>query len=182
MNMQLQVHEQSNYDPCNVYSSGCPCRPTRQSADILPTQNKSAKEEHIRKYCCPGKIKITSTYAPIIGVRGKFSLFLIGPFLSDFLTNSSSWRLAKSLEETTDHRRGWTPPAPDRREEPPVILQQQRKPRRGDRDISKLLLNKLYILSPLRGLLLLGYHAPGVTTPVCVLSHLWCFSPDSNNI
>ena len=29
-------------------------------------QDKSAEEEHIRKYCCPGKIKITSTYAPII--------------------------------------------------------------------------------------------------------------------
>ena len=115
-------------------------------------------------YCCPGNI----------------SLFLLGPFLSVFLTNSSSWRLAKSLEETTDYRRGWTPPAPDRREEPPVILQQQRKPRRGDRDINKLLLNKLHILSPLRGLLLLGYHVPGVNTPVCVLSHLRCFSPDSN--
>ena len=43
-----------------------------------------------------------------------FSLFLLGPFPSVFLTNSSSWRLAKSLEETTDNRRGFAPLAPDR--------------------------------------------------------------------
>ena len=105
--------------------------------------------------------------------RENFSLFLLGPFPSVFLTNSSSWRLAKSLEETTDNRRGC---------EPPVILRRQRKPRRGDRDISKLLLNKLHILSPFQGLLLSGYPVPGVHTPVCSLSHLRCFSPDSNKI
>ena len=62
------------------------------------------------------------------------------------------------------------------------MLQRKRKPRRGDRDISKLLLNKLHILSPLQGLLLSGYPVPGVNTPVCSLSHLRCFSPDSNKI
>ena len=51
----------------------------------------SSHESSLCYYRCPGKI---------------LSL-LLGPFLSVFLTNSSSWRLAKSLEETTDHRRGW---------------------------------------------------------------------------
>ena len=85
----------------------------------------------------------------ILLVSGEnFSLFLLGPFPSVFLTNSSSWRLAKSLEPKVDDSQGrqttdggilrlrLTVPAlpPEhlrsaRREEPPVILRRQRKPR-----------------------------------------------------
>ena len=54
-----------------------------------------------------------------------------------------------------------------------------------------MLLNKLHILSPFQGLLLLGYPVPGVlpfgqaqaeNTPVYGLSHLRCFLPDTNKI
>ena len=84
--------------------------------------SKSGREEFYR---CLGKILSASFYA-------------LYPLTS--LTKSSSWGLTISLEETKEHRRGC---------KPPVMLQRQRKPRRGDRDRCKLLLNKLHILSPL---------------------------------
>ena len=64
---------------------------------------------------------------------------------------------------------------------PPVVVRQQKKPRRGDRDRCKLILNKLDILSPLLGFCFVDAPVPGVYTPVCALSHLWCFLPDNNN-
>ena len=47
--------------------------------------------------------------------------FNLCAYYSAFLTKSSSWGLAQSLEETKDHRRGC---------KPPVGLRQQKKPRR----------------------------------------------------
>ena len=67
------------------------------------------------------------------------------------------------------------------------MLQRQRKPRGGDRNRCRLKLNKLDILSPLRGFCFADAPVPGVLpfgqaqaeyTPVCVLSHLRCFSPE----
>ena len=83
---------------------------------------ESGREEFYR---CLGKILSTSFSA-------------LYPLTS--LTKSSSRGLTRSLEETKEHRRGC---------KPPVMLHRQRKPRKGDRDRCKLLLNKLHILSPL---------------------------------
>ncbi len=75
---------------------------------------------------------------------------------------------------------GVTPPAPERSEEPPVVVRNQKKPRRGDRVLNMLTINQLGVLSPLSGLSFVDAPVPGVNTPVCVLSHLRCFSPDTN--
>ena len=63
-----------------------------------------------------------------------------------FLTKNNLWGLTKSLEETKDHRRGC---------QPPVNVKRQRKSRKDDRNINKLKLNVLHILSPFQGLVLL---------------------------
>jgi len=59
-------------------------------------------------------------------------------------------------------------------------MQQHKKPRKGDRDRCNWTLNTHHNLSPFQGLLLFDEPIPGVCTPVCVLSHLRCFSQDSN--
>ena len=92
-----------------------------------------------------------------IAVRGKSRAPLLMRRLFGFPDKSSSWGLGQSLEETTEYRRGWTPPAPERSEEPPVIAQQHEKSRRDDRDISNLILNRLCTLSPFQGLVLLMF-------------------------
>ncbi len=51
--------------------------------------------------------------------------------------------LTKSLEETTEHRRG---------RKPPVVVQLRKKPRRGDRILNILFTNLLDVLSPFQGL------------------------------
>ena len=98
--------------------------------------------------------------------------FNLCAYYSTFLTKSILRGLAQSLEETTDHRRG---------RKPPIGLRQQKKPRRGDRVLNMLFANQLDVLSPLRGFCFVDVPEPGVSTPVCVLSHLRCFSPDTNN-
>ena len=57
---------------------------------------------------CPGVISRPSAKhtKQILLSWENFPLFLLGPFPSVLLTNSSLWELAKSLEETKDHRRG----------------------------------------------------------------------------
>ena len=97
--------------------------------------------------------------------------FNLCAYYSTFLTKSILRGLAQSLEETTDHRRG---------RKPPIGLRQQKKPRRGDRVLNMLFANQLDVLSPLRGFCFVDVPEPGVSTPVCVLSHLRCFSPDTN--
>ena len=44
-----------------------------------------------------------------------------------------------------------------------------------------LFTKQLGVLSPLWGFRFVDVPVPGVDTPVCVLSHLRCFSPDTNN-
>ena len=101
-----------------------------------------------------------------------------------------------------DYSRGWTPPAPDRREAPLVIAQQQEKSRRDDRPqtgvltpgtsaltklsperateyITCLISNCLYLCRPFRTFHVVA-QSPGVYTPVCGLSRLRRFSPDTN--
>ena len=51
--------------------------------------------------------------------------------------------LTKSLEETTEHRRG---------RKPPVVVQLRKKSRRGDRILNILFTNLLDVLSPFQGL------------------------------
>ena len=50
----------------------------------------------------------------------------------------------------------------------------KKKPRRGDRVLNMLFANQLDVLSPLRGFCFVDVPEPGVSTPVCVLSHLRC--------
>ena len=95
------------------------------------------------------------------GVRG--GVFSVGWGVSH--GKHGKWGLAQSLEETTDHRRG---------RKPPVGLRQQKKPRRGDRVLNMLFANQLDVLSPLRGFCFVDVPEPGVSAPVCGLSHLRC--------
>ncbi len=46
---------------------------------------------------------------------------------------------------------------------------------KDERTLSNLKSDKLHILSPFQGFDTLNGTNPGVDTPVCVLSHLWCF-------
>ena len=59
------------------------------------------------------------------------------------------------------------------------MVQRKRKPQRGDRELSKLFSNKLDILSPPRGFCYCR-NLTGGFTPVCSLSHLRCFNPNSS--
>ena len=63
---------------------------------------------------------------------------------------------------------------------PPVMLQRQEKPRRGDRDLSKLLSNKLDILSPFRGFCFVDVPVLGGSPPSVFFRALGAFLADDN--
>ena len=62
--------------------------------------------------------------------------------------------------------------------QPPVIVRQRKKPRRGDREISKLILVLLHVLSPFQGFVLLMPLPRGLTPPSVVFRTYGAFSPE----
>ena len=78
------------------------------------------------------------------------SLCLLNTSLA-FLTKSSSWGLTISLEETKDHRRGCTPPAPERSEEPPVRNMSGKEAPKGRQNVQLVCVQHIKTLSPCRG-------------------------------
>ena len=78
----------------------------------------------------------------------------------------------KSAEGAIDHRRGCSPPAPDRREEPPEQAQRTIiSPKGATEYITCLISNCLYLCRPF-GTFHVVAQLPGVNTPVCGLSSL----------
>ena len=116
-------------------------------------------------YCCPGKIKSTSTYAPIIR------------FPDDKQLMGAYSKVPKG-RETTDG--GITPGSSATTKEAPT----------GRQSFNMLFTKQLDVLPPLWGFRFVDVPVPGVlpfgqaqadNTPVCGLSRLRRFSRDSNN-
>ena len=104
-------------------------------------------------YCCPGKIKSTSTYSLIIRLPWQKQLWGL-------------LRFAQAQAETSKVPKGRE--ITDGGFNPPVIAQQHEKSRRDDRDRSNLILNRLCTLSPFQGLVLLMRLFRGLTPPSVV--------------
>ncbi len=108
-----------------------------------------------------------------LGVWGTLLPLPFRSFSLAFLANRSRRGLTlksrtkgRRSQGTRDHRRGC---------KPPVMLQRQRKPRGGDRELSKLLSNMLDILSPLQGLVLLTHLFRGFSPPSVVFRTFGAF-------
>ena len=100
----------------------------------------------------------------------------------------------KSTKGAKEHRRGWTPPAPDRREEPPghdslTIISPEPKvdDSQGATEYVTCIITTCLCLCRPFGAFSVVAILPGVTTPVCGLSSLrdfWqasmsCYSSES---